>query len=80
VAVFRVRPVGKVPTIENVKGAVPLVTVSAGLLNGVPVVPEVTEEHVSTGVGGGAIVIPQPGAVTVFGFGVPESTTCAVKV
>ena len=36
VAVFNVRPAGSVPTIENVYGAVPPVTVSAPLLNGAP--------------------------------------------
>ena len=41
VAVFRFNPSGNVPTIENVYGAVPPVTVNAPLLNGAPTSPVV---------------------------------------
>jgi len=50
VAVFKVKPAGKVPTIENVYGEVPPVTVTAGLLNATPTSPEVAvAEHVTCG-------------------------------
>jgi hypothetical protein len=41
VVMLRVNPAGRVPTIEKVKGAVPPLTLIAGLLNGVPTAPEV---------------------------------------
>src|SRR5580698_9923888 len=47
--VFSVRPAGSVPTTENVYGAVPPVTVIAGLLNTAPTSPVVTAEQVRTG-------------------------------
>ena len=58
VEVFRVRPAGKVPTIENVYGAVPPVTVIAPLLNGAPTSPGVpVAEQVTEG--GGVTVTKQ---------------------
>jgi hypothetical protein len=47
---FSVRPVGRVPlATENVNGAVPPVTVIAGLLNAVPTMPDVAVGQVSDG-------------------------------
>src|SRR5580658_3429220 len=46
VEVFRVRPAGNVPTIENVYGATPPVTVIGPLLNGTPTSPVLVPEHV----------------------------------
>jgi hypothetical protein len=52
---FRLRPAGSVPVAtENVYGAVPPVTVIAGLLNASPTSPELTVEQVT--VGGGTMV------------------------
>src|ERR1035438_7307494 len=50
VEVLRVRPAGRVPVdSEKVKGAVPPVTVMAGLLNAMPTSPELTAGQVSEG-------------------------------
>src|SRR5438105_7114534 len=46
---FSVRPAGSVPTIENVYGVVPPVTVGAGLLNATRTSPVVTAEPGSAG-------------------------------
>jgi hypothetical protein len=51
VVLSRVRPAGKLPavTTENVNGAVPPVTVIAGLLIAAPTSPELTAGQLSTG-------------------------------
>ena len=49
VEVFRVKPAGNVPTIENVYGEVPPVTVIAPLLNATPVWPALVAEQVTCG-------------------------------
>jgi propanediol utilization protein len=61
VEVFSVRPAGNVPTMENVYGATPPVTVMGPLLNGTPTVPVVVPEQVIEM--DGTIVITQPVAV-----------------
>jgi hypothetical protein len=73
VDVFRVRPAGNVPTIENVYGATPPVTVIGPLLNATPTVPVVVPEQVTES--GGVIVITQPVPVAP-----SESVTMMVKV
>src|ERR1039458_6717102 len=49
VDVFSVRPAGNVPTIENVYGVVPPVTVIGPLLNGTPTSPALVAEQVTCG-------------------------------
>src|ERR1035437_4781343 len=61
VAVFRVRPAGKVPTMEKTYGVVPPVTVMGPLLKTTPTVPELVVEQATTS-GAGTIVIAQVGS------------------
>src|SRR5438477_10003889 len=61
VEVFRVNPAGKVPTTEKVKGAVPPVTVIAGLLNRAPTSPLLEAVAGQGRLGAGMVVNGQVG-------------------